>query len=304
MPETTIDSIRELIRYNRLDAAFKALASTLPDDLQDAVTQLQRRLRELERTQHLGLRSYQDLSVERNSLTDAALQLCRSIELEKTAPAAARSEASAPDSPEKSGKITPLPILSPDSATKILFVAANPDDASRLQTDREHRLLKAQLERGRARDRFEFLQPQFAVTITELIRAMNEKPNVVHFSGHGSSQGIYITTEDNQAQLMPVAALKRLFKPLQGTLRAVVLNACYSAEQARVISEFGMYVVGNNLPVSDPAAISFSEGFYNGLGEGKNFEDACNDALTVVLTRNPDAADVIEAWKDGEKLEI
>lgn len=301
MPENTAESIRELIRQNRLSAALKSLASALPGEHQDEVTLLQTRLNKLERAENLRTLSYDNISIERNSLVDAALQLCRSIGLE---PAAVAPPVAVPHTAEQNGPVVPLSILSAEGSTKILFVAANPDDASRLQTDREHRLLKAQLERGRARDRFEFLQPQLAVTITELIRAMNGKPNIVHFSGHGGTEGIYITTEDNQAQLMPLAALQRLFKSLSGTVRVVVLNACYSAEQARVISQYGMYVVGNNLPISDPAAISFSEGFYNGLGEGKNFEEACNDAMMVVLTRNPAAADIIEAWKDGQKLEI
>ncbi|MBP6828695.1 MAG: CHAT domain-containing protein [Saprospiraceae bacterium] len=300
MPDITPDAIRELIRYNRLKAALDALATALPEEEQDAVTSLQRRLSQLERAENMRTRSFDDLSIERNSLTEAALQLCRSIGLEK--PAAAPVRPAPTTSSTNTG--APESIFSPEGKTKILFVAANPDDAARLQTDREHRLLTAQLERGRERDRFEFLPPQLAVTITELIRAMNGKPNIVHFSGHGGTQGIYITTEDNQAQLMPLAALQRLFKPLAGTVRAVVLNACYSAEQAKVISQYGMYVVGNNLPISDPAAISFSEGFYNGLGEGKDFEAACNDALTVVLTRNPAAADIIEVWKNGERREV
>jgi hypothetical protein len=65
-----------------------------------------------------------------------------------------------------------------------------------------------------------------------------------------------------------------------------------------------MYVVGNNLPITDPAAISFSKGFYNGLGEGKSFEDAFNDAMIVVLTENPSASEIIEVWKDGQKLNL
>ncbi len=103
---------------------------------------------------------------------------------------------------------------------------------------------------------------------------------------------------------MAVPALKRLFKRLKIVCEIVILNACYSAEQAKAISEFGMYVVGNNLPIADAAAISFSEGFYNGLGEGKDFEAAFDDAMTVVLTQNPSAADIIEVWKDGKKLDL
>lgn len=186
----------------------------------------------------------------------------------------------------------------------ILFIAANPSDETHLQTDKEHRIIKAEIERGVHRGAFEFLPPQFAVTITELLRAMNAKPNIVHFSGHGDTDGIVITTDDNKSQLLPIPALQRLFRPLKDVTEVVILNSCYSAEQARLISEFGMYVVGNNLPIDDDAAISFAKGLYNGLSEGKPFESALNDALIVVITESPDYLDVIEVWKDGNKLVI
>ncbi|MCB9267770.1 MAG: leucine-rich repeat domain-containing protein [Lewinellaceae bacterium] len=202
----------------------------------------------------------------------------------------------------------PLPSLdaipSKEGPARILFVAANPTDQARIQTDREHRRLVAELERGRSSDRFTFLRPQIAVTINELVRAMNDKPHLIHFSGHGFKDGIIITTEDNKSQAMPIRALMRLFRPLHNTTEIVILNACYSAEQAKVISEYGIFVVGNNLPITDPAAISFSEGFYNGLGEGKSFEEAFNDAMIVVETNNPEAADIIEVWRDGKKLNL
>lgn len=186
----------------------------------------------------------------------------------------------------------------------ILFVAANPTDASRIQTGREHRTIKAEMERGSHRDAFEFLQPQFAVTITELLRAMNTRPNIVHFSGHGSTDGILITKDDNQSQLLTAEVLERLFKPLKDVTELVVLNSCYSASQAESISRLGMYVIGNNLPVGDGAAISFAKGLYNGLSEGKTFEAAVNDARIVVMAEAPTFAAVVEVWAGGNKLDV
>jgi hypothetical protein len=187
---------------------------------------------------------------------------------------------------------------------KILFIAANPSDASRIQTDREHRIIKAEMQRGTHRDAFEFLQPQFAVTITELLRAMNAKPNIVHFSGHGETDGIVIATDDNEGQLLTADILEQLFKPLRGVAEMIVLNSCYSAAQAEIISRLGMYVVGNNLPVGDQAAISFAKGLYNGLGEGKSFADAINDARIVLMTESPDYSTIVEVWEGGNKLHI
>lgn len=188
--------------------------------------------------------------------------------------------------------------------SKILFLAANPSDIARLQLGLEYRKLKNELLKGRSRNMFEFLHPQFDMTVSELIHAMNDRPDIVHFSGHGTEEGIYISDEQNNAQVMPLPALQRLFKPHQGHIRLIVLNSCYSAEQAKEISRFGMYVVGNNFKIADPASISFSEGLYNGLGEGKSIEEAYNDAMIAVLTNNPGAAGIIEIWKDGEKLDL
>lgn len=202
---------------------------------------------------------------------------------------------------DESARFEKVPL---SGVSKILFLAANPSDISRLQLGLEYRRLKNELLKGRSRDMFEFLPPQFDMTVSELIRAMNERPDIVHFSGHGNEEGIYVSDEQNKAQLMPLPALQRLFKPHQGHIRLIVLNSCYSAEQAKEISRFGMYVVGNNFKIADPASISFSEGLYNGLGEGKSVEEAYNDAMIAVLTNNTSAAGIIEIWKDGEKLDL
>ena len=51
-------------------------------------------------------------------------------------------------------------------------------------------------------------------------------------------------------------------------------------------------------------AIGFAQGLYNGLGEGKSFEDAYNDAMIVLITVASKYADIVEVWKDGKKLEL
>lgn len=204
---------------------------------------------------------------------------------------------------ELATRIAPL-LKNTTETTKILFLSANPSDQARIQTDKEHRIIKSEMERGRHRNFFEFLPSQFAVTITELLRALNDKPNIIHFSGHGETRGILVTTEDNKTQLVPARALKRLFTPLKDVTKIVLLNSCYSAEQAQIISEYGMFVIGMNLPVEDAAAISFAKGLYNGLGEGKAIEAAYNDAMIVLEVENPDYAEIIEVWKNGTKLDL
>lgn len=290
-----MEKIRNLIASNRLPEALQALLEALPAHLKNDATALQTQLQALERNERLGMLSFSDASIRRANITNGALELIGQIGAPPPQPTPQPGPQPAPQ---------PTPTQKPAALTKILFLAANPTDQARIQTGLEHRQIKTQLGLGSERDKFLFLPPQFEVTIKELVRAMNDKPNIVHFSGHGETNGISISTEKNTTQLVGTPALQRLFKPLKGTIKILILNACYSAEQAKAISEFGPYVVGHNLPVADPAAISFSEGFYNGLGEGKNFKKAFNDAMTVVLTEYPSAASAIEVWKDGQKLDL
>lgn len=187
---------------------------------------------------------------------------------------------------------------------KILFLAANPNDQSRIQSDKEHRKIKEEVAKGKYRDKFIFLPPQFAVTISELIKAMNEEPNIIHFSGHGEKEGLCITTDNNETQVLPIEALKRIFKNLNNITEIVLLNGCYTTEQAKIISSFGMFVVGINEEIDDEASISFAKGLYNGLGEGKIFEDAFNDAMIVLLTEFNDYANYFEVWKNSQKLNL
>lgn len=187
---------------------------------------------------------------------------------------------------------------------KILFLASSPDGMTKVSTEKEYRAVQTEMAQGSHRDFFEFLQPQFSVTIGDLLRAMNDEPTFVHFSGHGENKGIYISKEDGSKQLMPNAALERMFKNLKGITKTVLLNSCYSAEQAKIISTFGIYVIGNNIEVNDKAAISFAKGFYNGLGEGKTVEKAYDDAMIVLLTEIGDTENKVEVWKDGELLDL
>jgi hypothetical protein len=54
----------------------------------------------------------------------------------------------------------------------------------------------------------------------------------------------------------------------------VVLNACYSEQQAEAIAKHIDYVVGMKKAIGDEAAIKFAVGFYDALGAGMNYEIA------------------------------
>lgn len=183
---------------------------------------------------------------------------------------------------------------------QILFLAASPTNLSRLQVDKEYKTVKQYLKNN---SYYELLMPEFAVTVENMVIAMNQKPEIIHFSGHGKEKGIMISTDTNERQLMPTAALKRLFKQHVEDIQLVLLNSCYSEEQAKIISELGMVVIGMNDPIGDSAAIDFASGLYIGLSEGKSIKSSFDDAMIILSTKHPEDADLPKVWQSGKNLD-
>ena len=147
---------------------------------------------------------------------------------------------------------------------KILVLAALPD---RLRLDREIREIEEAIKRAVKRDLFE-IKIRTAVRPQDIRRAIaEEKPQIVHFCGHGQEDGSLVL-EDDSGNHKPVSSqgLAALFKLHTDYVKCVLLNACYSSLPASAISKHINYVIGTNQPIEDRAAIVFAQGFYDGLG--------------------------------------
>ncbi len=173
--------------------------------------------------------------------------------------------------------------LATQNMVTILFLASNPDDGSggALKLDAECRSIDQRLRASKHRERFD-LRSQWAVRVNDLQNALLEySPTIVHFSGHGNSSGQIILQDDTERSF-PVSqqSLSELFQILSQEVRCVVLNACYSEDQARAIADHIDCVVGVPNEIDDTAAISFSAAFYQALGYGcsvqQAFELGCN----------------------------
>src|ERR1700722_118344 len=150
----------------------------------------------------------------------------------------------------------------------ILVVAANPSDTDPLSLDREVREIQNGLRNSRKR--FDIKQ-QWAARPKDLRRALLDyKPTYVHFCGHGAGKaGIVL-----EGQLANAEALAGLFSLFSGTIKCIVLNACYSAIQAKAIARHVDFVVGMHKAIGDSAAIEFSTAFYDALGSGESIDFA------------------------------
>jgi len=162
-----------------------------------------------------------------------------------------------------------------DKVIRILFLAANPTDSTRLRLDEECRAIDQALRKAEFRDKFDIRQ-HWAVRVSDIQELLlRHKPDIVHFSGHGSKSS-EIILEDRSGKMHPVStrALSRLFSVLKDDIRCVVLNACYSKQQGQAIAEHIDCVIGMSKAISDSSAISFATAFYQALGYGKDVKTA------------------------------
>src|SRR4051812_21092748 len=93
----------------------------------------------------------------------------------------------------------------------ILFLAANPTGTDRLALDREARSIQVELERSGFRDRFD-LVTRWAAEPLDLLRELRKlRPAVVHFSGHGTQDGLCFQAASGTAQRVSTEALEATF---------------------------------------------------------------------------------------------
>lgn len=205
---------------------------------------------------------------------------------------------------------------------RILYLPACPTGTERLALDHELevRAIQAELDRSGSRGRLELVTRRVARQ-HDLIRELHElKPTVVHFSGHGTPNGarqspsvealprngigepdppgnegrhgLAFQRPADQAQLVSTAALEETFRAAGASVRLVVLNACYTDEQANALLHDVDCVIGTHATIRDDAAMKFASGLYSSLGEGESVAAACRRGLAAISA---------EGMGDGER---
>jgi hypothetical protein len=183
--------------------------------------------------------------------------------------------------------------------TKILLLGATPWSQDRLDVEGEFQVIEDEHKRAPLRSRF-MITPIHGLKPGDLQRRLIEiDATVVHFSGHGSrgednfpaasiityreatptapatEHGLIVRGSDpNDSVFISVSVLKKVFEVVGKRVRLVVLNACYTSAQAKVLADVVDFVIGFDGPLSDAAARAFAAGFYHGLGHGFTIRDA------------------------------
>lgn len=195
------------------------------------------------------------------------------------------------------------------SKTVIAFLAANPCTTRPLELDQEYAAIERELRMTSTRD-FE-LCAKWAVSVDDMARYLMElRPDVIHVSGHGvgagpappeyegsppnrdvacadshSDSGIYLHAEGGEPQFVNARALAMMIKSAGIAPRLVVLNACYSQQQADELCTVVDCVVGMTGPIRDDAARTFAVGLYRALGNARSVACAVDHAVATMAAK-------------------
>jgi CHAT domain len=170
-----------------------------------------------------------------------------------------------------------------------LILAAIPHG---LRLDKEIREVEECIRRAVKRDMFE-IDIRTAVRPQDIRRAIaEEKPQIVHFCGHGLEDGSLLLEDDGgQKKAVPPEGLASLFELHADYVNCVLLNACHSVKSAEAISKYINYAIGMNQEIQDKSAIQFAQGFYDGLGYATSeiqdvFPRAFQEGLVAIKLEN------------------
>ena len=171
----------------------------------------------------------------------------------------------------------------PDKIT-VLFLASNPQDQTQLRLDEEIRSITERIRSSEYRDSVVLIS-RWAVRPADILQALNElKPNIVHFSGHGSTTGeLILQSDDGRTKIVSQDAIVTTMSTMIDNIQLVVFNACFTRRQAEAITKYIDVAIGMNSEIGDEAARIFSAQFYSAIGFGRSVQEAFEQARSLLL---------------------
>lgn len=171
----------------------------------------------------------------------------------------------------------------PDTIT-VLFLASNPIDTPSLRLDAEARAIQETIRKSEYRDTIKF-ETRWAVRTSDILQAINEvNPDIIHFSGHGASNGdLAFENISGQTKLVTKEAMTQTIMTLSDKVKLMFFNACFSSAQAKSIVEHVDVAIGMNTSIGDEAALIFASQFYSSIGFGRNIKIAFDQAKAALM---------------------
>ncbi|HWN09786.1 MAG TPA: TIR domain-containing protein [Pyrinomonadaceae bacterium] len=165
----------------------------------------------------------------------------------------------------------------------VLFLAATPIGTEPIQLDQELREIQGAIMGSQSRNHFEMIS-RMAIRPRDLSESiLSARPQIIHFSGHGSVQrGLVVENDQGRATFIGWETLGNAIGVLADRVECVVLNVNSPPDVANFIPKKVPYIISTGPETSDDAAIAFSAGFYQALGNGRTIEESFQVGCTQI----------------------
>lgn len=165
----------------------------------------------------------------------------------------------------------------------VLVIFSNPPDLPRIRLDKEDKIFK-QLEKQFPGVK---IVCQHASEIDDVHALITRcEYDVIQFSGHGSSDGIYLEKSDiDCSELVSPTRLQSLIQLAERSPRLVILLNCYSGQSATKLANIAPFVITAIGKIADDACILFVKGFYEFFFKSHSIQASFDHALSLLAVR-------------------
>jgi len=175
---------------------------------------------------------------------------------------------------------------------RILVLFSNPMNTSRLRLDKEDRVIDDLVRHVKIDDGIEIVR-RHATSRDDLIDLIGEGDfEIIHFSGHGSPDGIYLDTSDNvEGILIGLDELEFILRHrAQPGLRLLMFMSCYSSAAIEKLIPHSPYIITVDGPIDDDETILFVRHFYYSYLRQRSIQRAFDEAGLHLTARNQEMA--------------
>ncbi|UCG48771.1 MAG: hypothetical protein JSU94_03135 [Phycisphaerales bacterium] len=168
---------------------------------------------------------------------------------------------------------------------KVLVVFSNPPDQTPLRLDKEDKVI-ARLSRE-CGDSVEVVR-QHASEIDDIHTLIIDGSfDIIHFSGHGSKEGIYLDKSDlsNEGELVSSRRLISLLALAEKTPMVALFLSCYSDENIEDLANAAPFVITSKGSVADTACILFTKGFYEWIFKEHSVQASYDHAIHLLKAK-------------------
>jgi hypothetical protein len=179
----------------------------------------------------------------------------------------------------------------------VLYLTANLDETIPLRVDAEMRQIQKEIRGSKFRDNVA-IHYRPAADLDSLIDGLNDcRPRIVHFSGHGDTDGIAFDhgrVARGRAQMITFELLAKALAATDDPPDVIVLSACESAGAKKAFLPPAKAMIVMREAVSDVAAAVFATRFYAGIAGGQSLDAAFQQGKVAVEAASINEVDTPE----------